>query len=68
MWIIPWDLVLQKKLLNKGTCGSCEQCAGPTQKTASARKRAKFASQMEAIYIYIYRRWINWHQTYIREH
>ena len=39
------DLVLKKKLLNKGTCGSHEQCTGLTEKNASS---GKHASQMEA--------------------
>ena len=42
-----WDSVLKKKLLNEGTCGSCEQCMRPTKK-ASAGKHAKRTSQMEA--------------------
>ena len=38
----------KEKVAAYGTCGSCEQCTGPTRKNASAGKRAKCASQMEA--------------------
>ena len=40
MWIVPWDLFLMKKLLNKEICGSHEQCTGPTEQCHSSKKVA----------------------------
>ena len=37
----------KEKVIEYGTCGSCEQCTEPTRKNASAKKHAKCASQTE---------------------
>ena len=38
----------KEKVAEYSTCGSREQCMGPTRKNASAGKHAKCASQMQA--------------------
>ena len=48
MWVVQWDLVLKKKLLNIILVGPVNSAQDPQEKNASVGKCTKCTSQTEA--------------------